>query len=233
MRFSVIIPAYNEEKNIMANAEKILKFFNTYNRDYEILIVNDGSNDGTEKIARAISKKFGKVRVISHARNMGVGAALRTGLSKSRGDIVISVDSDLTYEPNEIPNLVRKLEETGADIVIGTPYIRRGDDAQIPPLRRLLSHGANLVDRILFGLDFTTPTCIFRVWRKAAAKRVRITFNRFEGVAESAIYAHKKGMRIVEAPVKYNLRKNRVSSVNPAREIKKHVQMIFKLNSLR
>ena len=207
---------------------KVASFMNNYNKKYEIVVVDDGSADKTCDIVEKCMRKNKKIKLVNHEKNFGVGAALRTGLQKSKGDIIISIDSDLTYEPKNFPDLVNALRDNNADIVIGTPFMK-GFDKEIPRVRRILSKGANYLDKLVFGLNFSTPTCIFRAWKKKAAKNVRITFDRFEGVSESAIDASDKGYKIVEIPVKYNMKLGRVSKMRVGGEITKHLKMIFRL----
>jgi dolichol-phosphate mannosyltransferase len=139
------------------------------------------------------------------------------------------MDSDLSYPLEYVPKMIDALERSNADIAIASPFAKGGDSSQIPFLRKFLSYGANLLDRIVFGFGFTAPSCIFRAWNRKAAKNAKITFNRFEGVSESAIYAYKKGYKVVDVPVKYHMIKGRKSSMNIAKTIKSHLELIIKL----
>ncbi len=225
---SVIIPVFNEEKSISNTLAKAESFFRRYKR-HEIIVVNDGSTDSTGNLLAEFGRKHKNIVVIEHARNMGVGAGLRTGLRAARGEIILTMDSDLTYPLEYVPKMIKALDENSADIAIASPFAKGGDSSQIPFLRKVLSYGANLLDRIVFGFDFTAPSCIFRAWNRKAAKHAKITFNRFEGVSESAICAHKKGYRIIDVPVKYHMIKGRKSSMNIAKTIKSHLALIIKL----
>jgi len=229
---SITVPVYNEEKDIESNIRVITDFMDGYDRNYEIVVVDDGSSDGTIEAVKRIAGKNQKIRLIKHEKNMGVGAALITGLKNSRGDIIISIDSDLTYGPENFPELINALKEKNADIVIGTPFMK-GYDKEIPFLRRILSKGANYVDKMVFGLNFSTPTCIFRAWRKKAARDAEITFDRFEGVSESAIDAFRKGYKITEIPVRYRMKAGRVSKMRVGDEVIKHLKMIYSLRFQR
>ncbi|MBI2085068.1 MAG: glycosyltransferase family 2 protein [Candidatus Aenigmarchaeota archaeon] len=225
---SVTVPVYNEENDIENNLKILADYMEGYEKGYEIVVVDDGSSDNTVSVVNKISSKNRKIRLVRHDKNLGVGAALITGLEHSKGDIIISIDSDLTYGPENFPAMVRALEEKNADIVIGTPFMK-GYDREIPLLRRVLSRGANYVDKLVFGLNFSTPTCIFRAWRKKAAKDVKITFNRFEGVSESAIDAFRKGYKVIEIPVRYRMKAGRVSKMRVGSEVGKHLKMIYRL----
>ena len=225
---SITVPVYNEENAIANNLRVLTNFMDGYEKNYEIVVVDDGSSDNTADIVKRVANTNRKIRLVRHAKNLGVGAALITGLKNSKGDVIISIDSDLTYGPENFPVLVNALKEKDADIVIGTPFMK-GYDKEIPFLRRVLSRGANYLDKLVFGLNFSTPTCIFRAWRKKTAKDVKITFNRFEGVSESAVDAFRKGYKIIEIPVRYRMKAGRVSKMRVGSEITKHLKMIYRL----
>ncbi|MBI3413274.1 MAG: glycosyltransferase family 2 protein [Candidatus Aenigmarchaeota archaeon] len=225
---SITVPVYNEEDGIANNLKTLADFMDGYEKDYEIIVVDDGSSDNTAGIVKKAAAKNRRIRLIKHQKNLGVGAALITGLKNSEGDVIISIDSDLTYGPENFPALINALKERNADMVIGTPFME-GYDEEIPFLRRILSRGANYLDKLIFGLDFSTPTCIFRAWRKKTAKDVRISFNRFEGVSESAIDAFRKGYKIIEIPVRYRMKAGRISKIHVGSEITRHLKMIYRL----
>jgi dolichol-phosphate mannosyltransferase len=222
---TIMIPAFNEEKTIEANIKTVSRFLDQYEKNSEILIVDDGSTDSTHRILSKLVKTNKRVRVLNHQKNMGIGAALRTGLRNAKGDIIITMDSDLSYPPEDIPKVIDMLKDKNADIVIGSPYAKGGDVSRMPFLRLFLSRSVNLMDQVLFRLNFTTPSCFFRAWKKEAAKTVKMRFDRFEAVSESAINAHRQGYKIVEIPVTYRDIKGRKSRLKIIQSIKKHIEM--------
>jgi dolichol-phosphate mannosyltransferase len=226
---TIVIPVYNEEKIIAENLRRVIKFMKKYEKSYEIVVVDDGSGDATLDAARAIAKRNWRVRVLKHGRNRGVGAAIRTGLRASKGDIVVTLDCDLTYPPEDIPIVVDAMKRHGADIAIGSPYAKGADFGGMSPIRLILSRGVNLMDQIIFGLPFTTPSSLFRAWNSKAAHGVRITFNRFEAISESVINAHRQGFKIIEVPIKYRTVKGRKSRMKILNTIKRHLEMDAKL----
>jgi len=226
---TILIPVYNEEKVIGKTLERLSKFAKRKYDRYEILLVDDGSSDRTVRIVSDYSKTDRNIRIVRHENNRGIGAALKTGLKESRGDTIITMDSDLTYPPEDIPKLTSAMIDKKADMVIGTPYIKGGDRSEMPFIRFFLSRCVNLMDQILFGLDFTTPTSFFRAWSRDLAKNIKIEFERFEAVSESAINAHRLGYRIVEVPVKYRGIKDRQSKLKVFSTMRKHLEMDFKL----
>src|SRR3990170_3876134 len=118
MKLSVIIPVYNEVENI----EEILKRVKATKRAAEIIVVDDGSQDGTRDLLKKLDGK-GRVRVILHERNQGKGAAVRTGLDAAKGDILLIQDADLEYDPRDYPKLIQPIEEGIADVVYGSRFL--------------------------------------------------------------------------------------------------------------
>ena len=232
VKISIVMPVYNEAASITNSVREIHNFLSANKLNlgsYELIVVDDGSTDDTVKNVVYLQNKMKELRLVKHEKNMGVGAALRTGLKAARGDIIITTDSDLTYSPEDMTKLVDKMKESGADMVIGTPFANGGNDSQIPFLRKILSVAANKLDSVIFNLKCTTSTCIFRAWKRQVSKKATITFDRFEGVSESAIDASKKGFKITEVGVTYRLKEGRKSSMNILKTIRQHLLLIYTL----
>ena len=124
MRVTVIVPAYNEAATI----EQVLRRVAELQLDAEILVVDDGSGDDTAEIVGALESQIAGLRLIIHERNQGKGAAVRTGINASRGEIVMIQDADLEYDPADIPRLLEPLNNRVADVVYGTRF--RGGQTQ-------------------------------------------------------------------------------------------------------
>lgn len=232
MKISVLVPMYNEGERVDNFFNSVIPFLQKNFENWEIFVVDDGSTDSTLRGVENFSKTNKRILVVPHKKNMGIGAGLKTGLKHVTGDIIITMDSDLTYDVENIPKLIKAMKEKNADIVIGTPFLNKKDHKEIPFIRYAASRLGNYIDQLLFGLNFTTSTCFFRAWKKSAAKNVKITFERFAGVSESAIRMHKMGFKIVEIPVKYNLRRTsrKISDIRTTiRNTKEHIKMILSL----
>ena len=121
MKLSVIIPVYNEEKTI----QEIIRRVQETGLADEILVVDDGSTDGSRELLAEISQT-GAVKVIYHERNQGKGKAVRTGIENASGDLIIVQDADLEYDPREYPNLLRPIQEGIADVVYGSRFLGAG-----------------------------------------------------------------------------------------------------------
>jgi len=232
MKISILVPMYNEGNRVDNFFKHVIPFLKKNYKNWEILVVDDGSIDSTLEEIKKFSKKYKHISVVSHKKNMGIGAGLKTGLKHVSGDIIITMDSDLTYGVENIPKLLDAMKEKNADVVIGTPFLKKNDHKEIPFVRYIASRGGNYIDQLLFGLNFTTSTCFFRAWNKCAAKNAKITFERFAGVPESIIRLHKNGFKIVETAVKYNLKRKSKKIKDIRMTIKNttgHIRMLLRL----
>ncbi|MBU5688207.1 MAG: glycosyltransferase family 2 protein [Candidatus Aenigmarchaeota archaeon] len=198
---SLIIPAYNEEKRIGEVLEILLKNLS----DYEIIVVNDGSKDKTEKIA--LSKG---VKVISYKKNKGKGHAVKIGFLHANGDFIGFVDADKSIDPKYIKKVFDSLSQ--ADIAIAT---RRNKKSKIviqqPLIRRLASLIFNIfVVRIMFNLNISDSQCGCKAMKKEVAKYLakKTISNGFEFDVEMLWKAKLKGYKIIEVPVIWKHEKN-------------------------
>ncbi len=145
IELSVIAPMYNEEGIIHDSIKKMLSAMERLTIKWEVIFVNDGSTDKTLQIARETTKDHKYVRVISYNKNRGRGYALRTGLKNSRGKYVVTTESDMTWGESVIDKLYRELKDSGAEIVIASPYAKGGTLENVPFKRALLSWLGNQI----------------------------------------------------------------------------------------
>lgn len=166
MKVSVVVPMYNEEENVARTLSKIDDVLKDYG-DYEILIIDDGSQDNTFKLADGFASKNPNVRVLQHSVNMGRGKALRTGFENATGDIIVTVDADLSYNAEHIPKLADELiADESIDIVVGSPYMKGGAVENVPALRLWISKVANRFIGYAMGGNLSTVTGILRAYRR-------------------------------------------------------------------
>ncbi len=164
---SVVIPMYNEEDNVINTSNKVKAALENLKDEWEIVLVDDGSTDQTLEIGEKIAEKDEKVRMVSYSPNAGRGKALRTGFSHSRGEIVVTLDADLSYDPQDISRLFEELKrERNIDVIIGSPYIRGGKALHVPPLRLLISKLGNKILGFALPGKLGTVTGIFRAYRR-------------------------------------------------------------------
>ena len=187
MKDWIVMPAYNEELSVG-------KVLDALKREgwRKIIVVDDGSRDRTAEIARSKG-----ALVVSHEKNMGLGAALRSGLTRARklgADCVVTFDADGQHDPNAVESLSKALKN--ADLVIG---VRR--HLGIPLHKRVGNFSLNLITCLFSGV-FTDSQSGSRAFSKRALKLIRIRSNRYEVSSEIIIQAKKRGLRLQEAPVK-------------------------------
>lgn len=205
MKLSIIIPVFNEEKTIDKILKKVIDV-NLNNVDKEIIIVDDGSTDKTaEKIRKTISGKK-EIEFISHKVNQGKGAAVKTGIDKVSGDWVIIQDADLEYDPKFINNLLEPVLKREAEVVYGTRLARLphfgGEERTIRFVmhyfgNRLLS----LTTSILYGNWLTDMETCYKLFPRAAAKKINIVAKGFEFEPEITAKLLKAGYKIQEVPI--------------------------------
>jgi glycosyltransferase involved in cell wall biosynthesis len=163
---TIVIPAYNEALILEQNLQLLCDYLRHLETDYrwELVLVNDGSRDDTAALAEAFASGYANVQVIHHFTNMGLGQALRTGFDHAQGDYVITLDLDLSYAPEHIEQLLLKIRQTRAKVVVTSPYMQGGKVSNVPELRRLLSLWANRFLSLAARRNVATLTGMVRVY---------------------------------------------------------------------
>ena len=202
----MIIPMYNEEDNVLITLNEVKKILKAYS-SYQIIAVDDGSNDKTLAILEDYALKNPALEVLSHPVNMGMGRALRTGFKKAEGDVIITLDADLSYEPKYILDLVQELHENHLDIVIGSQYMDGGETEDIPFIRLFVSKMANKIVGYALDKNISTVTGILRAYRKDVIDSIEIESNGTEINPELLSKAIALGFEVKEIPVKLKGRK--------------------------
>ncbi len=163
---SVIVPAYNEAALLADNVGQICAYMTTLEDEYrwELLIVNDGSSDGTREIADQLATANPNVLALHHPTNLGLGQTLKFGFANCSGDYVASLDVDLSYDVQHIGELITTLRDSSAKIVLASPYMQGGTIRNVPWLRRTLSILGNKFLSVFSKGRFSTLTSIMRVY---------------------------------------------------------------------
>ena len=200
MTLSVIIPVYNEMRTI----EEILRRVRAVDIAKEVIIVDDGSTDGTREFLRSVEREDG-FKVIFHARNKGKGAAIRTAIPNVTGDIVLIQDADLEYDPQDYPRIIAPIVEGRAGVVYGSRHHRFRNYV---PLTRFGAAGLILtvMTNVLYGARITDePTC-YKAFRADVLKGLPLKCERFEFCPEVTAKLRKRGHRIHEVPISFRAR---------------------------
>lgn len=208
---SAVLPAYNEEENIENAAKRMADALRSLNmRDWEVIIVDDGSVDQTGKIADDLAAEdAAHIRVFHHNPNRGYASALNTGFTNARHQLIFFTDSDLQFDVGEIKNLLPLIED--ADIVCGF-RIYRFDHLT----RLVLSWGFNLLVRIMFRIGVRDIDCAFKLFRREVFDKVTIESRKFFVNAEVLAKAKYFGFRLAEVGVRHYPRAAGRSTVRPS-----------------
>lgn len=199
---SVVIPAYNEEDNITKTIVRVSQVLESLEGDWEIIVVNDGSTDRTLETVNQIAAKDPRIRPISYATNAGRGKALRTGFAHAKGDIVVSTDADLSYEPKYIVDLVNELKnDASIDLVIASPYMKGGRTEGVPLGRLLISKIGNRILSLAMDGNIKTITGIFRAYRRSVLESLELESDGKEIHLEILSRAVAVGYKVKEVPV--------------------------------
>ncbi len=191
---SVVAPAYNEEKNLQKFLEETTKFLEAHTKDYELLLINDGSKDNTLKIAKEFAKSHKKVKVIDNEVNLGFGGTERKGLGMASMELVTLIPSDNQFYLPDLPRYFEAMKN--ADIVVGW-RIKRQD----PLMRRVVAKIYSLTIAILFGTTWFGDIDWVKMYRREVFDKVKITTTSAFVDAEILIQAHQNKFRIRELPV--------------------------------
>lgn len=200
---SVVFPVYNEEENIPHLLREIAAALDGHGWTYEIVAVDDGSSDRSLDVLRESRDRHPALRVLALAKNSGQTAALDAAWRAARGRMVVSLDADLQNDPADIPRMVRKLEETSSDMVIGV-RVNRQDTWS----RRMQSRIGNSVRNWITGDQITDTGCSLKLVKREAIDRVRLFTGMHRFLPTLVRYA---GFKVVEMPVNHRPRQFGVS----------------------
>jgi glycosyltransferase involved in cell wall biosynthesis len=201
MDLSIIIPMFNEAENVEATLRRVEEGLASFQGTYEIIAVNDGSLDNTLEILEKVAVQNGRVRIVSHSKNIGRGMALRTGFRESKGEIVVSIDADLSYDPRYILELLKVLRtDEDIDFVLASPYMPGGGVQNVPFLRLWISRLGNKILRFAMPNRIYTSTGIFRAYRKRVLDSLELESEGKEIHLEILSKALALGYRVKEIP---------------------------------
>lgn len=204
-KYSIIVPTYNERLNIALIVFLIFKHLRDV--DFEIIIVDDGSPDGTQEIVKQLQQVYGEDRILLRARpkKLGLGTAYSHGLKHASGNFVVIMDADLSHHPKYLPSFIKKQLETGASIVTGTRYVKGGGVHGWNLMRKLTSRGANVLAQTLLWPGVSDLTGSFRLYKKSVLEEVisSCVSKGYVFQMEIIVRASRKGYHIEEVPITF------------------------------
>jgi len=230
MKLSLIIPCYNEEEGIPPLAAKIEPVLKEIQKrgELELIFVDDGSKDKTLELLKNYFGSRADTKIIPHVKNGNLGAAMRTGFAAATGDFVATMDSDCTYDPRGLLEMLDLFDEKTA-IVTASPYHPQGGVKNVPAYRLFLSKGIALAYRFVTGIKIHTFTALFRVYQNNVVKSVSFSSPDFLATAEILVNAHTAGYGIKEYPSVLHVREYGVSKIRLLRVMRSHAKYLLKL----
>ena len=204
-KLTIIIPCYNEKRTINTILDRINQSLKTHKiLNYEILIVDDSSNDGTKEILKNLSNNE-RVKIYFHDINLGKGAAIQTALSYVTGDITIVQDADLEYDPFDYDKLLLPFFETNADVVYGSRFLGGGKFVRIHFFWHYLANKIlTFICNLFINLNLTDMETGYKVFKTSALKSIKLEEKTFSFEPEVTIKLSKKKYKFFEVPITYN-----------------------------
>ena len=197
MKLSVLVPVYNEKGTI----EQILKRIKSVDIDKEIIVVDDGSTDGTKEVLSALKEPG--IKVIFHQKNLGKGAALRTAIKEASGDIVIFQDADLEYDPNDYASLIKPITEGMADVVYGSRMLGGKLQRVYMFWHKLGNNFLTFLVNLLYNTTLTDMETGYKVFKREVIKGLNLKSNDFAIEPEITAKIFKKKYRVYETSISY------------------------------
>jgi len=223
---SVVIPCYNEEQRLPRTIEQVERFLDERKTDYELILVDDGSADGTRQVMDAAAARHASVRVEALPHNRGKGRALAVGVEAARGDEILVTDADLSTPIEELDKLQAALNG-GAGVAIASRALRASRvEVSQPIYRVLMGKGFNLIVQAVLLPGIWDTQCGFKLFRGDVAHRVfaNLTTDGFGYDPEVLFRARKQGVKIAEVPVVWrNSAPTKVSPIKSSLDMLKHV----------
>jgi dolichol-phosphate mannosyltransferase len=205
VRVLVVLPTYNESENI----DRVLRRIRRALPDATVLVVDDGSPDGTGDLAETVGKELGQIELLRRTAKSGLGSAYRAGFRwglDHEFDACIEMDADLSHDPDALPGLVAPLGEDGVELVVGSRYVPGGRIPNWAWHRRLISRGGNVYAETMLGLGVRDATSGFRAYATSLLRRIALDDIRADGYGfqiEMTYESRRAGARIVEVPIRF------------------------------
>jgi glycosyltransferase involved in cell wall biosynthesis len=196
---SVIVPVFNERTTVAEVIRRIRAVELPHPLEREVVVVDDGSSDGTDKILNALGDST--VRILSHGANAGKGAAIRTGMESVRGDLVLIQDADLEYDPEDWPRLLDPILRGKARVVYGSRFT--GERKNMMPLHWIGNRFLSLVTNVLYSSTLSDMETCYKLFDRRVLEGITVESDRFDFEPEITAKILRRGFRIYEVPISY------------------------------
>ncbi|MBI3830762.1 MAG: glycosyltransferase [Planctomycetes bacterium] len=204
MKLSVLIPVYNERYLAEKLIRKVLSVRLPDGLEKELIVVDDGSTDGTRAILERLAAEIPQIRYIPHARNQGKGAAIRTAIAAATGDFTIFQDADLEYDPDDYPRILEPLLSGQADVVYGSRFLGSERQRVLYFWHSLGNHFLTLLSNIFTDLNLTDMETCYKAFRTEVLRSIPIRSQCFGIEPEITAKVAKRGLRLYEVPIRYD-----------------------------
>lgn len=228
-KVSIVIPTYNERGNIHLLCEGIRRALEP-GWEYEVIIVDDSSPDGTSEVVRQLAAEDPRIKLIQRRGKLGLGSAVASGFAVAKGDYWVMMDADLSHRPEDLPKLLKGLSD--ADIVVGSRYVQGGGVVNWPLPRRIVSRGASAFGRWIVGLRVRDLTSGFGAFRRDRMEALLPTLSPKGFKLLLEILAKSRDARVKETPITFVDRQHGRSKAS-AREALVFLRLCFELRGLR
>jgi len=206
-KYSVLLPTYNERENLPIIVWLLVKYFTEADIDYEIIVIDDGSPDGTLEVAKQLESIYGADKIVlrPRAKKLGLGTAYIHGMKHATGNYVIIMDADLSHHPKFIPQFIKKQQEGNYDLVSGTRYAGDGGVNGWDLKRKIISRGANYVTQVLLRPGASDLTGSFRLYKKEVLEKLvsSCVSKGYVFQMEMVVRARQLGYTIGEVPISF------------------------------
>ena len=205
--YSILLPTYNEKDNLPIIVWLLIKYLGDAKLDYEIIIIDDGSPDGTLEVAKKLQKIYGDEKIVlrPRAKKLGLGTAYVHGMAHAKGNFIIIMDADLSHHPKFIPDMVKLQNEQDYDVVSGTRYDLGGGVNGWDFKRKLISSGANYLTQVLLRPNCSDLTGSFRLYKKPVLEKLvaSVVSKGYVFQMEMIVRARQLNFTIGEVPITF------------------------------
>lgn len=233
MKISVVMAAWNEAGNVEQLANRLYNVFEKSGIDFELIYVLRGTKEhsGYNGLMELKNKGMDKIHILYRPDVTGYGPSFRTGFDAVAPDAthVLTLDADLNHQPEELPGFIESLNNTHADIIIGSRYLK-GGKFEMPRWKKILSKEMNIILSILYGISIQDKTSGYRLYKKDVIQTLShtATAKNFEYLPELLIYARKKGYAIEEIPIDFKARQIGTSKMSIIKSIIGYIRLMKK-----